>query len=254
MKLWCCLALCCMTLSTGCASTATTNDDEAAEPWPRISMEMRFILVEEMILEEFGFEFEAMTQGTGQSPEDAFVVSIDDLNTNLLVTASLAQQNSLVLTMPRQTLRPGERGRAWAGQTVSFISDLEPDDGRPDGGGIAFEFTADFIPAAEADAPDSALRIVVLGRALPEGVYREDDLRWAPPGRARPALGHADVYPGPTFRFQAQCADRANLLIALPAPGPDDIDGRRTLLLVRPIVVDSPEAEAALFPGLDEAP
>lgn len=254
MKLWCCLAVCCAVLLPGCASTAITSEDAVAEPWPRISVEMRFMMVEEVFLEEFGFEFEAMTRGTGQSPEGAFVVPIDNLNTNLLVTASLAQQNSLVLDMPRQTLRPGERIRAWAGQTITFISDLEPDDGLPDGGGIGFEITADIAAAAGEDASASGVRLVLLGRALPEGVYRDDDLRWVSPGDATTAPGHVHLYPGPTFRVQAECADQMNLLVALPELAPAALDDRRALLLLRPVILHSPEMERTLFPGLHDLP
>ena len=113
MKLWCCLAVCCMTLMTGCASTATTRDDAAAEAWPRISVEMRLLKVDEHFLEEFGIDSTVLIGETQQPADDAYLVPLDELTTNLLVTATLAQQNSMSRNTPRMMLLPGQAERIW---------------------------------------------------------------------------------------------------------------------------------------------
>ena len=66
--------------------------------------------------------------GTGGLPQSLnFGLSfIDDLQVNLLVQATLANQKSIQLTAPRVTFFDGQRAYVLVANQVAFISDLEP--------------------------------------------------------------------------------------------------------------------------------
>jgi len=246
MKLCCCLAVCCLTLMTGCASTAITSDDAAAEAWPRISVEMRLLRVEEDFLEEFEVDSTVLVGETRQPPEQAYLVPVDDLTANLLVTATLAQQNSLSRSTPRVTLRPGQAQRIWLAPAITFVHDLGNEHLQVEAG-VAFDLLAQLEGPAD---PEARLRILIVARFLPEGVQRGEELQWV---QRRGAQGVA-VYPERAVRVQANCAGGTTYLVAFPPPANDADDTRRTFLLFKPLVVNSPEEERALFPGLEGPP
>ena len=58
---------------------------------------------------------------------------VDDVQVELLISATLAQQNSLTLTAPRVTFFNGQRAFVTVAQQIAFVSDLQP---IPDSGGF----------------------------------------------------------------------------------------------------------------------
>jgi len=64
---------------------------------------------------------------------DFGVSFLDDIQVNLMITATQANRRAITLTAPRLTLFNGQRAFVIVAKQISFISDLEP---IPDGGGF----------------------------------------------------------------------------------------------------------------------
>ncbi|MEM1097618.1 MAG: hypothetical protein AAGH92_02400, partial [Planctomycetota bacterium] len=127
----------------------------------QISVEARFLLVDNNFLEEFGIDLDVRYESTGNfTPisveQDSFnlgqrgstvltpdrflgtastalptaldfgISFIDDLEVDLLVRATQASNRSLTLTAPRVTFFNGQRAYVLVATEVAFISDLEP--------------------------------------------------------------------------------------------------------------------------------
>ncbi|MEM8781860.1 MAG: hypothetical protein AAGE65_03300 [Planctomycetota bacterium] len=127
----------------------------------QISVEARFLLVDNNFLEEFGVDLDISFESSGNfSPivveQDSFslgsrgstvltpdrflgvgggplptaldfgVSFIDDLEVDLLVRATQASNRALTLTAPRVTFFNGQRAYVLVATQVAFISDLEP--------------------------------------------------------------------------------------------------------------------------------
>ncbi len=128
----------------------------------QISVEARFLLVDNNFLEEFGIDLDVRYKSTGNftpinveqgsfdlgqrgstiltpdrflgvgsaaglpSALDFGVSFIDDLEVDLLVRATQASNRSLTLTAPRVTFFNGQRAYVLVATQVAFISDLEP--------------------------------------------------------------------------------------------------------------------------------
>ncbi|MEM7576554.1 MAG: hypothetical protein AAF328_03680 [Planctomycetota bacterium] len=127
----------------------------------QISVEARFLLVDNNFLEEFGIDLDVRYESTGNftpvnveqnsfelgqrgstvlTPSrflgagatglpnalDFGVSFIDDLEVDLLVRATQASNRSLTLTAPRVTFFNGQRAYVLVATEVAFISDLEP--------------------------------------------------------------------------------------------------------------------------------
>ncbi|MEM9753854.1 MAG: hypothetical protein AAF916_10800, partial [Planctomycetota bacterium] len=128
----------------------------------QISVEARFLLVDNNFLEEFGIDLDVRYRSTGNfTPitveQDSFslgqrgsttltpgrflgaglaegvptaldfgVSFIDDLEVDLLVSATQASNRSLTLTAPRVTFFNGQRAYVLVATQVAFVSDLEP--------------------------------------------------------------------------------------------------------------------------------
>jgi len=234
------LCVVCAFVLSGCVSSAE-------ETWPKITIEMRVLLVDEHFIEEFGPDTSRDVPGFPDlTPPEAFVRPIDEIDAKLLVTAALASQNCRSLTAPRVTFLPGGRARVFFGRQVSFISDLSPMDESPHTGGFTIDVSADFERPGAQDGP---LRLVMHGKEIPRGIDSEDELAWESYGEQ----ARVELYPGVTFRAQAVCDSGTTYLIALPTPV--DVDGKgiqRVLVLVRPMVLTSREQEDELYPGLAE--
>ena len=253
MKDFIAVLMCC--LLVGCHTTSCAEADDASDSWPLISIELRALLVDPSFLEEFGIDdidLEANNAATFRSDPQIGFLPIEEQTGQVLITATLASQNSLSLTGPRVTMPPGEVRQVAMAYHIRFVSsDLEPDDGRPNGGFYAFDVACDL---SNQSLEESRVQLVILGRDQPDGFHAENPLAWVESKRSDAPDHWIDLYPGRPFRLQALVADRALQLAYMPLSAftGETEDERLLMLLVRATVLTSAEQEQQLFPGLDD--
>ncbi|MEM9415615.1 MAG: hypothetical protein AAGA29_09090 [Planctomycetota bacterium] len=215
---------------------------------------------------------------------------VDDLQVNLLVSATLAQQNSLSLTAPRITFFNGQRAFVMVAQQISFISDLEP---IPDTGG--FDPTLSVTQSGvilDVEGTISADRRYVTMTLRPSLATVRQPIRTIPqdgapvtnPITGVPEPGGSAFIEAPEVeitqvRATVSIPDRGTLLVGgQRLVGEAEIesgvpvlskipyvnrlftntaivkDERTLLILIKPTIIIQSEQEELLYPGLNDNP
>ncbi|MEM1211235.1 MAG: hypothetical protein AAGI68_02950 [Planctomycetota bacterium] len=301
----------------------------------QISVESRFLTVDQNFLEEFGIDIDArytpdpansdfgpiqiaqdsitLAQRLGSSIAglspltngDAFdkndsgtgrslslgVSFLDDLEVDLLVNATLANQRSTALNAPRVTFFNGQRAYVVVARQIAFVSDLEP---VPDAAG--FDVTVSVVSEGvvlDVEGTTSADRRYVTLTVRPSLADVDEPLRTFPvsatavigtdDGTGQPITTTANIEVPEvaitTVRATVSVPDRGTLLLGgqrivneaeIEAGVPvlskvpvlnrlftntSTVKEERTLLiLVKPTIVIQNEEEDLLYPGLRDDP
>jgi len=231
---------------------------------------------------------------TGRAMEfNIGVTFMDDLDVNLIVTATQGSRRSISLTAPRLTLFNGQRSHIMVARQVAFISDLEPVSG-----GVGFDPTLSVTQSGvvlDVEATVSADKRYVTMTARPSLATLVQPIRSIPQvGAAN--LGNDGGVGGDTtqvlsgfieapeleltsIRTSVSVPDKGTLLmggqrlvadIEVEAGVPilskipvlnrfftntSKVKDERTLLiLIKPTIILQEEQEEALWPGLNQDP
>jgi hypothetical protein len=229
-----------------CVGCQTTDTDHSSG-WPRMSFQARLLIVPQDFLDEFAPDDDDRALRLEGDERSDWSRTITQLEAELLLNATHANEYALDLMAPRVvarndslvfvTLKPQLRFE-FVGSDGSRDSDSEP-------GWRGLELGLACDPAFTASSCAANLRVDarLIGRRLNEETDEVEPVT-------------LDLWKPATQSFSA--ADGKAWLISLPysqtrqvAPDSDG-QARRFLLLIRPVLLRSEAHEQQLFPGLPE--
>jgi Flp pilus assembly secretin CpaC len=225
------------------------------------------------------------------SPALAVGISyLDDIQVDLFIKATQADQRNVVLTAPRLTLFNGQRSWISVARAISFISGLTPITGdsagafQPEVGVIYEGFVLDIEAVISADRRYVTMTVQF---GLNQNVqFREVTFTGAAGGGGGTIGGRADVFEG-SFQLPELSGSQIATTVSVPDKGTILLGGQRvmsefevesgvpvlskipivnrfftnrvtnkvettSLLLIRPEVIIQQENESILYPGLSE--
>lgn len=216
------------------------------QSWPRVSFEARLLIVPQVIVDEFEFDDDnRVLQLQGDERSD-WSRTINQLEIDLLIHAVHSHEHSMSLTAPRVVARDGrlvrmafegQRGFEFVGSDGYADSDFEAGWRR-----LELGLACDPLHAQATGCANVRVDVRLVGQL-------DSDDRIVKPV----AL---DVWPSATKSFSASAGQ--TWLISLPHSQtskllPDSVgQTKRFLFLIRPVVLQSKEQEAELFPALQE--
>ena len=232
---------------------------------------------------------------TGRAMEfNIGVTFMDDLDVNLIVTATQGSRRSISLTAPRLTLFNGQRSHIMVARQVAFISDLEPVSG-----GVGFDPTLSVTQSGvvlDVEATVSADKRYVTMTARPSLATLVQPIRSIPQSGAGVVDGGGDpnnpndpllisgFIEAPeleltSIRTSVSVPDKGTLLMGgqrlvadveveagVPILSKIPVlnrfftntskvkDERTLLILIKPTIILQEEQEEALWPGLNQDP
>lgn len=215
---------------------------------------------------------------------------LDDIQVDLLIKATQADQRNVVLTAPRLTLFNGQRSWISVAKAISFISGLTPVTGDSAGAfqpqvGVVYEgFVLDIEAVISADRRYVTMTVQF---GLNQNVrFRDVTFTGAAGGGGGTIGGRADVFEG-SFQLPELQGSSVATTVSVPDKGTILLGGQRimnefevetgvpvlskipfvnrffvnritsksettSLLLIRPEVIIQQENESILYPGLSE--